>query len=59
MIYVTTILMAVAMVAGFLGIYELGLSMQLGFTVFWTLIGAAVIALAVDVAQHRRRHFLE
>lgn len=59
MIYATTLLLAIAMVTGFLGIYELGISMQQGFFVFWGLVLAATAALAIDVSRHRRRHFLE
>jgi sterol desaturase/sphingolipid hydroxylase (fatty acid hydroxylase superfamily) len=58
-IYVATILLAVAMLTGFLGIYDLGINMQSGFYAFWALVVVATIALAVDVSRHRRRHFLE
>ncbi len=59
MVYVATLLLAVGLLAGFLGIYDLGVDMQLGFYAFWSLVVAAVAVLGVAVARHKRRHFLE
>lgn len=52
MVYIALILLAIAMIVGFLGIYTLGLSMATGFYSFWVLVLAGVVFLVIDAYRH-------
>lgn len=57
MVYLATLALAIAMLAGFFGIYDiLGFSMETGFYAFWTLAIIGVGFLAFDVYRHGEHH---